>query len=124
MPLNETIQDVQAVFIEAGYTPIRPNKKTRGYKSRRGRIVYLSLTQTRPPWRVTIDPRLPQDLARSPGVEVLDDYYHGSNMIEFPRRMHTGQKESPYGWRLKVADAAALRPALRRVDDAPIPEPR
>jgi hypothetical protein len=65
--------------------------------------------------------RLPKDVARSPGIEVLDAYYHGSNMLEFPREKLGGGREMPYGWRLKVNCAAALIPVLRKLDETPLP---
>jgi hypothetical protein len=118
--VNSTIEAVHAVFRAAGYESIRSNKKTHGYRSPCGQIIYLSLAQSRSPWRVTIDPRLPKDVARAPGIEVLDAYYHGCNMLEFPREKLGGEREIPYGWRLKVS-CAALIPVLRKLDETPIP---
>jgi hypothetical protein len=64
---------------------------------------------------------LPKDLARSPGIEVLHAYYHVSNILEFPREKLGGEREIPYGWRLRVSCAAALIPVLRKLDATPLP---
>src|SRR5436305_2151826 len=90
--LLETIKDVHAAFATAGYGTIRPNTKTHGYKSPRGRIVYLSLSQTRPPWRLAVHPDTSMDVLRVAGIEIADKLYHGSNMREFPKERHGGQK--------------------------------
>ena len=99
---------------------IRSNKKTQAYGLPRGQILYLPRSV---PITLARDhrPAFAENVARSPAIEVLDAYHHGSNMREFPSQKLGGEREIPYGWRLRVSRAAALIPVLRKLDAAPLP---
>ncbi|GAA4586221.1 hypothetical protein GCM10023194_31870 [Planotetraspora phitsanulokensis] len=82
----------------------------------RRRIVYLNRKRLRvqtiavivPPWSEV------DELRTISGVNVRGDFFHSSNLRAFPRRMHEGNREIPYGYSLVCADVSAFGRVLDR----------
>jgi hypothetical protein len=115
------VESIRRVFVEQRYTRTRETKKLDEYQApTTGQFLYIykerDLSSS---IQVVIHPSLKLEpyLALS-GVTCPkpDQFRHGSNMREFPKRMHRGENETPYGRALEINSLEALARFLQFFD--------
>lgn len=108
---NDLEERLVAIALERGFHPSHTTKKTLELVCpRRRQVVYLNRTRLHTPTiAVVAPPWTPLDDIRSlPGVTVPVGYYHNTDMRTFPRHVHGGRGEIPYGYSIVCADLSSF----------------
>lgn len=116
-----TIESIRDVFAAQRYSRTRDTVKLDEYQApTTGQFLYMykesDLSST---IQVVIHPTLKLDpFLALPGVVCPkpDQFRHGSNMREFPKRKHRGENETPYGRALEINSLDALASFLQFFD--------
>lgn len=116
-----TIESIRDVFAAQRYSRTRDTVKLDEYQApTTGQFLYMykerDLSSS---IQVVIHPSLKLDpYLALPGVlcPKPDQFRHGSNMREFPKRKHRGENETPYGRALEIGSLEALARFLQFFD--------
>ncbi|WP_344858587.1 hypothetical protein [Planomonospora alba] len=105
----------------AGEAGFRPSHTTRSelelvHPGRR-LVIYINRKRLRrktmavivPPWSEL------DGLCAVPGVNFRGGFFHSSNMRTFPRHVHGGREEIPYGYSMECADQTAFSRLLVQI---------
>ncbi|GII31906.1 hypothetical protein [Planotetraspora mira] len=107
---NDLEEHLVALACERGFQPSHATKsELELVHAGRHRIVYINRKRLRvqiiavivPPWSEV------DELRTIPGVSSRGDFFHSSNLRTFPRRIHDGKSEIPYGYSMVCADVGA-----------------
>ena len=119
--MQMNLESVRDVYAAQGYARTRDTSKLDEYQApTTGQYLYLykerDLSSS---LQIVVHPSLKIDPFLSlPGVTCPkpDQFRHGSNMRQFPRRKHRGESETPYGRALEINSIEALARFLQFFD--------
>lgn len=112
------VDEIDAKLKARGYKVIHATAKKRAFQLRAGTPVYLNLTSKSGRSALVVHPAINVDKLRDQisDVEVGDEYYHSSNMIAFPKRVHRGENPIPYGWALTFNSTSGFEAAMTCIE--------
>lgn len=115
-----TIQSnqIEALLSLRGYRVIHETSKKRGFQMAGNFPIYLNLQSKTGETALIAHPESGIESMRHqrPDLRVADEYFHSSNMREFPKRMHTGAQAISYGWGLSFDSQVAVEACLDHLE--------
>jgi len=108
------IDQIEALLISRGYCVIHETSKKRGFKLDKYLPIYLNLKSTTGETALIAHPESGIEILRHklPNMRISENYFHSSNMGQFPKRMHTGANPISYGWGLTFTSLKAAEACL------------
>lgn len=108
------IDQIESLLTSRGYTCIHETTKKRGYQLSGGLPVYLNLNSKTGQTALIAHPQSGIDALRDtrPDLRIDAEYYHSSNMRQFPQRKHGGKNPICYGWGVTFESPQAVEACL------------
>ena len=113
------IDQIEALLLSRGYRVIHETSKKRGFRLGQQLPVYLNLKSKTGETALIAHPEFGIDTLRDqrPDLRVGSDYFHSSNMVQFPKRIHGGAQPISYGWGLTFESLLAIEACLFHLEN-------
>lgn len=117
------IDQIEAMLTSRGYRVIHETSKKRGFQLAGGLPVYLNLKSKTGETALIAHPESGIHVQRFQRLDLRigDEYFHSSNMRQFPKRMHTGANPIAYGWGLTFDSLSAVDACLNHLEGKTAP---
>lgn len=117
------INQIESLLISRGYRVIHETSKKRGFQRAGDRPIYLNLTSKTGETALVAHPESGVEALRHrrPDLCVGAEYFHSSNMRQFPKRLHTGTNPICYGWGLTFESLLAVEACLDHLEGKTAP---
>ncbi len=112
------IDQVESLLTSRGYRVIHETSKKRGFQRAGELPIYLNLNSKTGETALVAHPESGVEALRHrrPDLRVGGEYFHSSNMRQFPKRMHTGAHPICYGWGLTFDSLLAVEACLDHLE--------
>jgi hypothetical protein len=119
-----TLEQIKQVLAAQGYRATHETKRALEYQAGRdGQYIYLRPDSGLPNRvRVVVHPKNNvAGLAALPGINWMSsgNYFHGSNMLQFPKRMHKGKNPISYGHQFEADAPSTFTKLLEEISCLP-----